>query len=82
MRYKQGDLPVDPSGLTEFMRVELQKIERTFGTSQPFALLDTLHAFPSKIYEGQIILADGTDLNPGSGAGFYGYRGAAWRFLG
>ena len=42
----------------------------------------TLHAEPSKLVEGMIRLADGTDWDPGSGAGLYQYRDAAWRFLG
>lgn len=28
--------------------------------------------------EGQIVFADGTNWNPGAGAGFYGYQAGAW----
>lgn len=35
-------------------------------------------AAPAKPRKGDIRFADGTNWNPGSGAGFYGYTGAAW----
>lgn len=33
---------------------------------------------PVKPRKGDIRYADGTNWNPGSGAGFYGYTGSAW----
>lgn len=44
--------------------------------------VDEWHVAPTKPSTGMIVLADGTDWNPGSGRGFYGYDGASWRFLG
>jgi hypothetical protein len=41
-----------------------------------------LHAEPSKQVEGMIRQADGTNWDPGSGAGLYQFRGGSWRFLG
>lgn len=41
-----------------------------------------LYAPPAKIKEGMIVLADGTDWNPGLGAGFYGYYNGSWNKLG
>ena len=41
-----------------------------------------LHVEPARPQEGLIVRADGTDWDPGSGAGFYGYNGGAWTFLG
>lgn len=32
--------------------------------------------------EGLVVKADTTTWTPGSRAGFYGYRGGAWHFLG
>lgn len=37
---------------------------------------------PERRYDGQVIYADGTNFNPGSGEGFYGYHNAIWHFLG
>ena len=34
---------------------------------------------PEKKRNGQIVYADGTKWNPGSGEGFYGYSNGAWR---
>ena len=44
--------------------------------------LPVLHVEPAKRNEGQLALADGTDWDPGSGAGVYRWDGAAWQFLG
>lgn len=43
--------------------------------------LRTTHQEPIRPREGLIVLADGTDWNPGSGVGLYVYRGGAWRKL-
>lgn len=44
--------------------------------------IDETNVAPTKPRTGDIRLADGTDWNPGSGAGFYGYYGGAWVKLG
>lgn len=44
--------------------------------------LRELHVEVEKPVEGMVVLADGTNWDPGSGAGFYGYRGGAWNLLG
>lgn len=36
---------------------------------------------PERFDEGDIVFANGTDWNPGSGAGLYERRGGAWRKL-
>lgn len=40
-----------------------------------------LHAEPDRPREGVIVYADGSDWDPGSGAGLYQYRSAAWVFV-
>lgn len=37
---------------------------------------------PDPIYRGMIVYTDGVGWNPGLGAGFYGWDGAAWVLLG
>jgi hypothetical protein len=44
--------------------------------------LDELHAAPERVYTGLLVLADGTDWDPGSGQGVYCYYGGAWNLLG
>jgi hypothetical protein len=82
MAYIPSDRPLDSEQLGAYLSNELQRISREFQSSQPFAIIDTLYAAPLKPREGMIVKADGTTWNPGSGAGFYGYRSSAWRFLG
>ena len=45
-------------------------------------LLEQWNAEPDKLYDGLVAYADGSNWNPGSGEGFYGYYAAAWHFLG
>lgn len=40
--------------------------------------LRTVHAEPAKPREGMIVEADGTDWDPGDGAGQYSFRGGVW----
>lgn len=46
--------------------------------------VEELNAAPPKPRTGMVVLADGTNWNPGSGRGYYGYDAgtASWRFLG
>ena len=39
------------------------------------------HVVPTKPREGMLVYADGTDWNPGSGAGYYVYYAGAWHPL-
>lgn len=68
--------------LASYVSRELQRVSAGFVTEQQFLHLEELHVEPSKPRNGMVVMADGTDWNPGSGAGYYGYRAAAWRFLG
>jgi hypothetical protein len=43
---------------------------------------DICYAPPDKPRTGMIRYADGAQWNPGSGAGFYGFRNGTWGFLG
>jgi len=43
--------------------------------------MEVLHNEPERLFEGLIACADGTDWNPGSGAGLYLYIGSAWTKL-
>jgi hypothetical protein len=63
---------------------ELQSIEEAANRSDPFAELEYLHAQPVKVRKGMLVLADGTDWDPGSGAGLYRRNEAnnAWVFIG
>lgn len=80
--YVASTPPTDPASLPGFLFSELRKLQEALNGPVQFLMLDTLYAAPSKPREGMLVKADGTSWNPGSGAGFYGYRAGAWRFLG
>ena len=80
--YTPSDIPNDATQIPDFLRRELLSIAQSFQSQAPYLLLKTLYVAPTKPREGLIALADGTSWNPGAGAGYYGYRGAAWRLLG
>jgi hypothetical protein len=80
--FKAQQVPPDPAALPQSVaRIQLA-IEQAAHRPQPFLEVETLHAEPERVREGMVVLADGTDWNPGSGAGFYGYYGSAWVKLG
>lgn len=81
-RYTPGNVPPDAGSLPAFFRLELEKIAQSMDTEDDFLLLQTLYSAPKKTREGFVCKADGTTWNPGSGAGVYVYRAAAWHFLG
>lgn len=82
-RYSPKMPPTDPAQLTSFINDELHEIARSKTEPDPFITLDTLYAAPSKLREGMIALADGSNWNPtGAGAGVYCYYGASWKKLG
>ena len=80
--YTPANVPGDPADLPQFLAREHQEISRSMLDPQQLLLLTTLYAAPKRPREGMLVLADGTAWDPGSGAGFYGYRGGAWHLLG
>jgi len=66
---------IEPSNYTF---VELQDLVRALNESQPFVFLQILNVAPERPRDGMVVAADGTNWNPGSGAGFYGRIGGAW----
>lgn len=82
--YKAGLVPEDPQALADFLRTEFQRLEQALNEPQDVARLRTLHVEPKKMVAGDLVIADGTDWNPGSGEGAYLRNAAntAWVFLG
>jgi len=60
---------------------EFQQIEQAFN-EQDAVFLRELNVAPTNPRKGMTVLADGTNWDPGSGAGVYTYYGAAWHKLG
>lgn len=81
-RYTPGVVPTDAASLAAFLRVEIEKIAQAIDSPNERFSMSTLYAAPKKYRDGDIVKADGTTWNPGSGSGVYVYRDAAWHLLG
>ena len=81
MPYQPGPVPTDPAQIPQYLENEFTKIASAVQQLQ-LGHVDMINVAPLKPRTGDIRCADGTNFNPGSGIGFYGYYGAAWHFLG
>ncbi len=73
--------PGSPEEIPEYVYRQMLELADVLTETQLVSLTAT-HEAPSKASDGDIRLADGSDWNPGSGAGFYGYHSGAWNKLG
>lgn len=66
--------------LRELARAIKDGLER----GKPYETLRVLHAAPDRVFAGMLVNADGTDWNPGNGAGLYlrDESNAAWNPVG
>lgn len=76
--YRPLPPPADPKDVGQWAMNELLTIARHLADGRDFDLLNTIHAQPSKPREGMVVHADGTNWDPGSGAGRYERVGGAW----
>jgi hypothetical protein len=81
MAFEVEQPPHDINSLANYVRRMFDRVATQFRQVDNVRLPE-LHVEPAKPRTGMIVLADGTDWDPGSGAGFYGYRGGAWHLLG
>jgi hypothetical protein len=84
MSYTPDAIPDDcPPGIKAWLADQLRRVAAELARPQVDGVrLTILHAAPARYTDGDVIAADGTDWNPGSGAGAYIRRGGAWHFLG
>lgn len=64
--------------LRSWISNELVRVSNAFTTSSQTTTLLVLTAAPAKPQIGQIVFADGTNWNPGSGRGLYYYDSGGW----
>lgn len=79
--YVPAPVPEDIRKIPLYINEELLKIRNAIDALS-LGHIDKVHAAPAKPRDGDFRLADGTNWNPGSGAGFYGYHSGAWNKLG
>jgi hypothetical protein len=73
--------PAPPVGKQEplqYSYAELQDLTRALNEPQAFLQLQVLNVAPTKPRDGMVVVADGTNWNPGSGAGVYARIGGSW----
>ena len=83
--YKPTFPPQDPLALSQWLGQETQNIARAMRDSSQFVLMQVNHAEPKSPSDTQVVMfavADGTNWNPGSGAGLYRFQNNAWTFVG
>lgn len=80
--YAPTPVPTDAGAIPQYLATELQALAQSLLNTQEFVIFKELNVAPAKPRKGMVCLADGTNWNPGAGAGLYVYRGAAWHLLG
>lgn len=82
--YTPGDIPTTSiEDLQRALQDELQRISEAFRIGEFETInLQLLSASLDKIKAGAIINADGTNYDPGSGAGIYWFDGTIYTKLG
>lgn len=81
MTFKVQPAPTNIENVAKWTEEQLRKVVDNLDLVDNITLKE-LHVEPDKPRNGQIILADGTDFDPGSGAGFYGRSAGVWVLLG
>jgi len=76
--FDYGIVPLVPEELPSYLAEIMPRIAELFTRME----LITQHAEPEKVYPGMIVLADGSDWDPGSGAGVYCYYSETWNYIG
>lgn len=80
MAYAPAPVPNDPKQWPLYLRSEFERIAAEL---KPTTLqLQVSYVAPAKPRDGLLLVADGTHLNLGSGAGAYVYYNGAWHYLG
>ena len=77
-------VPGNPPNGDRWMREELERIADAMQSPVYMLALEIQHAAPDRLPADRVpvVFADGTDWNPGSGAGVYAYYSGAWNKLG
>lgn len=81
MEYQPQPAPYAMADIPAYLHRELADISAHASRGQA-KTLEVKNVAPAKPREGMMLVADGTNWNPGSGKGVYCYYGAAWHFLG
>ena len=83
MRYVPKTVPLNtPPGLRDWLASELRRIANSLAEPRvDVQCLEPLAAEPARLADGMLVYADGTNWNPGAGAGVYARESGAWQKL-
>ena len=79
-RWTPNPAPINNDQLSDYLFHELNRLSDIIFNLDVMRLEQT-NVAPEKARDGDIRYADGTNWNPGSGAGIYAYVGGAWTKL-
>jgi hypothetical protein len=79
-RWTPNPAPVDNENLSDYLFHELNRLSDVLFNLDVMRLEQT-NVAPNKPRDGDMRYADGTNWNPGSGAGIYAYIGTSWTKL-
>ncbi len=74
-KYVPNPVPSDPEDLPRYIFEEFIKLQGALEENAT-TFIEVKNVAPNRIKQGDIIYADGTNFNPGSGEGIY-FRNAA-----
>ncbi len=80
VRYEPGPLPDNSEDLGIYVVTELKRLGNIL-FNQSVLRLEQTNTAPAKPRQGDIREADGSNWNPGSGAGIYWFDGTTWNQL-
>jgi len=78
-KYTPNPVPDNPQDLPQYLLQEFQKIQGALEET-PVNFIETTNVAPERIKQGDIVYADGSNFNPGSGEGIY-FRNAAGSWI-
>jgi hypothetical protein len=80
MKYEPLPVPLDARpGLRSWLAAQLRQIADALAEPSVRTLhLEPRAAAPARFADGDLVYADGSNWDPGSGEGFYGREGGAW----
>jgi hypothetical protein len=76
--YRPTNPPSDPAEFQAWAQNEFLNLSRYLSGAQDYVTLDPLAVAPARPRAGMVANADGTNWNPGAGAGLYQYLGGTW----
>jgi|TARA_R100000278_G_C5455814_1_gene159076 hypothetical protein len=69
-KYSPNPVPSDPEDLPRYIFEELLKLQGAL-EENPTTFIEVKNATPGRKKQGDIVYADGTNFDPGSGEGIY-----------